>query len=167
MKMSYLAHEVELSKRHEEILGLRNTLLQQMENKLESQINEKKLQAVEFESVNERNASLLKDLEVAEKKLRTEMCTHLHPTVLTLETKYWASVEEHLPKWEQFLLGQTKSPVEVTYPRDKKSQKKDPQDKVTIKSSNLPPSATTCKTPPQFPPTQNQKRTKVHKKRIT
>ncbi|XP_041047868.1 uncharacterized protein C3orf14 homolog isoform X2 [Carcharodon carcharias] len=142
MKMSYLAHEVELSKRHEEILGLRNTLLQQMENKLESQINEKKLQAVEFESVNERNASLLK-------------------------TKYWASVEEHLPKWEQFLLGQTKSPVEVTYPRDKKSQKKDPQDKVTIKSSNLPPSATTCKTPPQFPPTQNQKRTKVHKKRIT
>ncbi|XP_078399762.1 centrosomal protein 15 isoform X2 [Cetorhinus maximus] len=142
MKMSYLAHEVELSKRHEEILGLRNTLLQQMENKLESQTNEKKLQAVEFESANERNASLLK-------------------------TKYWASVEEHLPKWEQFLLGQTKSPVEVTNPRDKKSQKKDPQDKVTIKSSNLPPSASTCKTPPQFPPTQNQKRTKVHKKRIT
>ncbi|XP_067907698.1 centrosomal protein 15 isoform X2 [Heterodontus francisci] len=60
MKMSYLAHEVELSKRHEEILSLRTALLQQMEDQLECQMNEKKLQAVEFELANERNTSLLK-----------------------------------------------------------------------------------------------------------
>ncbi|XP_078065647.1 centrosomal protein 15 [Mustelus asterias] len=164
--MAYLAHEVELSKRHEEILGLRTTLLQQMENQLESQTNEKKLQAVEFESAHERNMSLLKDLEIAEEKLRAGAHTHLHPNVLTLETKYWASVEEHLPKWEQFLLGKTKSPVEVTNPKHKKSQQEEPQEKVTIKSSILPSSASTSKTPTQSPHSEKQSRTKVYKKRI-
>ncbi|XP_067907700.1 centrosomal protein 15 isoform X3 [Heterodontus francisci] len=137
MKMSYLAHEVELSKRHEEILSLRTALLQQMEDQLECQMNEKKLQAVEFELANERNTSLLK-------------------------TRYWTSVEGQLPKWEQFLLGKTNSPVGVTNSRHKKSQKKEPQDKVTIKSSNLPPSAFAFKTPPQSPHSEKQKGTKAY-----
>uniref|UniRef100_UPI00398EBA7D centrosomal protein 15 n=1 Tax=Pristiophorus japonicus TaxID=55135 RepID=UPI00398EBA7D len=160
--MSYLAHEVKLSKRHEEILGLRTTLLQQMENQLEGQMNEKKLQAARFESANERNASLLKDLETAEENLRAGAHIHLHPTVSALETRYWASVEEQLPKWEQFLLGRTKSPVEVRNPKHKKSQKEAPRDKVTIKNINLPPSSA-FKPPPQSPHSEKQKRTKVHK----
>ncbi|XP_067907696.1 centrosomal protein 15 isoform X1 [Heterodontus francisci] len=162
MKMSYLAHEVELSKRHEEILSLRTALLQQMEDQLECQMNEKKLQAVEFELANERNTSLLKDLEIAEEKLRARAHMHLHPTVISLETRYWTSVEGQLPKWEQFLLGKTNSPVGVTNSRHKKSQKKEPQDKVTIKSSNLPPSAFAFKTPPQSPHSEKQKGTKAY-----
>ncbi|XP_067854934.1 centrosomal protein 15 [Heptranchias perlo] len=149
MKMSYLAHEVELSKRHEEILALRTTLLQQMKSQLEDQRNEKKLQSVESESATERNASLLKDLETAEENLRARAHVHLHPSVVTLETRYWASVEEQLPKWEEFLLGRTKSPVEVRNARHKKSQKEAPRDKLRIKNTNLPPSALTFKTPPQ------------------
>ncbi|XP_048403302.2 LOW QUALITY PROTEIN: centrosomal protein 15 kDa [Stegostoma tigrinum] len=137
METSYFAHEVELSKRHEEILGLRTTLLQQMEEQLESQANKKKLQAIEFESANERNRLLLTDLGVAEENLKARACTHLHPLFITLQTKYWTFVEEHLPKWEQFLLGQAESPVEVTNPKHKKSRMKKPQDKVTFESNSL------------------------------
>ncbi|EDL94138.1 similar to HT021 (predicted), isoform CRA_b [Rattus norvegicus] len=32
-------------------------------------------------------------------------------TMLSLETRYWASVEEHVPKWEQFLLGKALYPI--------------------------------------------------------
>ncbi|XP_072328453.1 centrosomal protein 15 isoform X1 [Scyliorhinus torazame] len=144
-------------------LGLRTMLLQQMENQLERQINEKNLQAVEFESANERNESILKDLEVAEDKLKVGARTHLHPTVLTLKMKYWASVEEHLPKWEQFLLGQTKSPIEVMNPWHKEAQKQE----LFIKSSSLPSSASNFKMPPQSPHSEKQKGTKAYKKRIT
>ncbi|XP_032892526.1 uncharacterized protein C3orf14 homolog isoform X2 [Amblyraja radiata] len=83
--MSYLAYEVELSKRHEKILGQRTALLQQMEEQLESQTKKKKLRAVKFESANERNALLLKDLEAAEDSLRVGLHTQLHPTVIALE----------------------------------------------------------------------------------
>ncbi|XP_043564151.1 uncharacterized protein C3orf14 homolog isoform X1 [Chiloscyllium plagiosum] len=165
MEMSYLAHEVELSKRHEEILGLRTTLLQQMENQLESQANKKKLQTIELKSANERNRLLLKDLGVAEENLKVRAGTHLHPSFITLQTKYWTFVEEHLPKREQFLLGQAESPVEVTNSKHKKSQKEKPQDNVTIESCNLPPLPSTFKTPPLSPHSKKQKRTKVSRKK--
>ncbi|XP_051873982.1 uncharacterized protein C3orf14 homolog isoform X2 [Pristis pectinata] len=164
MKMSYLAHEVELSKRHEKILGLRTALLQQMEDQFESQKNEKKMQAVKFESANERNALLLKDLEAAEKNLRAGVHVQLHPTVIALETKYWASIEEQLPKWEQFFPGRTKNPIEVRNARHKKSQNELLRDEDTIKNTNLPSPASTFKTPPQFPQSGKEKRMKAHKK---
>ncbi|XP_069795637.1 centrosomal protein 15 isoform X6 [Narcine bancroftii] len=85
MKMSYLAQELELGKRHEKILGLRTTLLQQMKGQCESQTNEKKLQVLKFESANERNALLLKDLEAAEETLKAGLHLQLDPTVIALE----------------------------------------------------------------------------------
>ncbi|XP_062924056.1 centrosomal protein 15 isoform X1 [Mobula hypostoma] len=162
MKMSYLAHEVELSKRHEKILSLRATLLQQMEDQLESQVKEKKLQAIKFESANERNKLLLKDLEAAEKNLRAGVHIQLHPAVIALETKYWASIEEQLPKWEQLFLGQTRNPVEVRNARHKQSQNELLQDKDTIQITNLPSPVSTFKTPPRFPQLWKQKK-QTHK----
>ncbi|XP_072136601.1 centrosomal protein 15 isoform X2 [Mobula birostris] len=139
MKMSYLAHEVELSKRHEKILSLRATLLQQMEDQLESQ-----------------------DLEAAEKNLRAGVHVQLHPAVIALETKYWASIEEQLPKWEQLFLGQTRNPVEVRNARHKQSQNELLQDKDTIQITNLPSPVSTFKTPPRFPQLRKQKK-QTHK----
>ncbi|XP_025054826.1 uncharacterized protein C3orf14 homolog isoform X4 [Alligator sinensis] len=83
---SYLAKEVQLARRHEEILSQRSVLLQQMENHLGNKETEKTWQAQAADAAYKRNAALL-------------------------NTVYWASVEEALPKWEQFLLGRAQTPV--------------------------------------------------------
>ncbi|KAG8523890.1 putative protein C3orf14 [Galemys pyrenaicus] len=83
-------------------------LLQQRENKFGDKNKEKIEKA---ETAFERNLCLLKDIETAEKSLQTRIHPILPPEVISLETLYWASVEEYIPKWEQFLLGRTPYPI--------------------------------------------------------
>ncbi|XP_007529227.1 centrosomal protein 15 kDa isoform X1 [Erinaceus europaeus] len=108
---SLIAQEIRLSKRHEEIISQRLMLLQQMQNKLEGQNKEKVSQIQAAEVAFERNRSLLKDIEAAERSLKTRIHPLLPPEVVSLETLYWASVEECIPKWEQFLLGKSPYPI--------------------------------------------------------
>uniref|UniRef100_A0A286YD67 Centrosomal protein 15 n=1 Tax=Mus musculus TaxID=10090 RepID=A0A286YD67_MOUSE len=90
---SLFTQEIHLSKRHEEILSQRLMLLQKMKNK--------------FGDENTERASLLQATETASRRnLRL-----LKPSMLSLETRYWASVEEHIPKWELFLLGRAPYPI--------------------------------------------------------
>ncbi|XP_040603511.1 uncharacterized protein C3orf14 homolog isoform X2 [Mesocricetus auratus] len=51
------------------------------------------------------------DIEAAEKSLETRLKPQPQPAVRSLEIRYWASVEEHVPKWEQFLLGRAPYPI--------------------------------------------------------
>ncbi|XP_075794588.1 centrosomal protein 15 isoform X2 [Pelodiscus sinensis] len=83
---SYLAQEVQLARRHDEILSQRSVLLQQMETHLGDKKTEKTLQMLAADAAYKRNTALL-------------------------NTLYWASVEESIPKWEQFLLGRAQTPV--------------------------------------------------------
>ncbi|XP_019360370.1 PREDICTED: uncharacterized protein C3orf14 homolog isoform X2 [Gavialis gangeticus] len=108
---SYLAKEVQLARRHEEILSQRSVLLQQMENHLGNKETEKTWQAQAADAAYKRNAALLNDIEAVEKKLQARAHQLPHPDIVKLETVYWASVEESLPKWEQFLLGRAQTPV--------------------------------------------------------
>ncbi|XP_059519079.1 centrosomal protein 15 kDa isoform X2 [Myotis daubentonii] len=85
---SLFAQEIRLSKRHEEIVSQRLKLLQQMESKFEDQNKEKAAQIQAAEAAFKRNLRLLKTL-------------------------YWASVEDYIPKWEQFLLGRAPYPIGV------------------------------------------------------
>ncbi|KAG5275247.1 hypothetical protein AALO_G00145250 [Alosa alosa] len=100
--------ESELSKKHEDILGKRAELLEQMEIQYQHQKVKKKQQSTMSKAAQERNAQLLGDIKTLEDKLR--MKQPLHPDVLTLETCYWASMEENLPEWEPFLLGRGPAP---------------------------------------------------------
>lgn len=102
--------ELELSKKHEDILGKRAELLEQMEIQHQHQKVKKKQQTTVSKAAQERNSQLLGDLKTLEDKLR--MKQPLHPDVLTLETCYWASVEEKLLEWEPFLLGRGPAPGE-------------------------------------------------------
>ncbi|XP_040425283.1 uncharacterized protein C3orf14 homolog isoform X5 [Cygnus olor] len=87
LKMSsYLAQEVHLARRHEEILSQRSVLLRQMETYLGDKKTKKTWQTQAADAARKRNAALL-------------------------NTLYWASVKESLPKWEQFLLGRAEAPV--------------------------------------------------------
>ncbi|XP_003363157.1 centrosomal protein 15 isoform X2 [Equus przewalskii] len=110
---SLFAQEIRLSKRHEEIVSQRLMLLQQMENKFGDQNKEKASQMQAAETAFKRNLSLLKDIEAAEKSLQTRIHPAPPPEVVSLETLYWASVEEYIPKWEQFLLGREPYPIGV------------------------------------------------------
>ncbi|XP_014648926.1 PREDICTED: uncharacterized protein C3orf14 homolog isoform X2 [Ceratotherium simum simum] len=110
---SLFAQEIRLSKRHEEIVSQRLMLLQQMENKFGDQNKEKASQMQAAETAFKRNLSLLKDIEAAEKSLQTRIHPPPPPEVASLETLYWASVEEYIPKWEQFLLERAPYPIGV------------------------------------------------------
>ncbi|XP_032215201.1 uncharacterized protein C3orf14 homolog isoform X2 [Mustela erminea] len=85
---SLFAQEIRLSKRHEEIVSQRLMLLQQMDNKFIDENKGKASQMQAAETALKRNLSLLMTL-------------------------YWASVEEYIPKWEQFLLGRAPYPIGV------------------------------------------------------
>nr|XP_020660639.1 uncharacterized protein C3orf14 homolog [Pogona vitticeps] len=110
---SYLAREVQLAKRHDEILSQRSVLLQQMESHLEDKEAEKAWQMQEAAAAHKRNVVLLNDIEVAEKRLQSREHLLLHPDTINLQTLYWAKVEESIPKWEPFLLGRTNAPLGV------------------------------------------------------
>lgn len=110
---SLFAQEIRLSKRHEEIVSQRLKLLQQMKSKFGDQNKDKASQIQAAETAFKRNLSLLKDIEAAEKSLQTRIHPLPPPEVVSLETLYWASVEDYLPKWEQFLLGRAPHPIGV------------------------------------------------------
>ncbi|XP_010896899.1 uncharacterized protein C3orf14 homolog [Esox lucius] len=106
--LSTQSEEVELSKKHEEILGKRAVLLLQMESLYKQQKCTRKQQVKMSHVAHERNAQLLQDLQKIENRLGTKQLPH--PDILTLETRYWASVEENIPEWERFLLGKGPHP---------------------------------------------------------
>ncbi|XP_062843016.1 centrosomal protein 15 isoform X2 [Trichomycterus rosablanca] len=115
--MASSAHdEVQLNKKHEEILGKRAVLLQQMENCYKQQKAKKKQQANMSQTARERNAKILEDCQKLKDRLRTRPL--LHPDVLSLQTQYWASVEQKLPEWESYLLGKGPAPVSDASPHE-------------------------------------------------
>ncbi|XP_069722090.1 centrosomal protein 15 [Phaenicophaeus curvirostris] len=108
---SYLAQEVHLARRHEEILSRRSELLRQMETYLGDKKTKKTWQTQAADTARKRNAALLNDIEAAGKRLQERVYLLPHPDTVKLETLYWASVKESLPKWEQFLLGRAEVPI--------------------------------------------------------
>ncbi|XP_037019292.1 uncharacterized protein C3orf14 homolog isoform X3 [Artibeus jamaicensis] len=88
-------------------------LLQQMKSKFGDKNKEKASQIQAAEAAFKRNLSLLKDIEGAEKFLQARIHPFPPPEVVSLETLYWASVEEYIPKWKQFLLGRVPYPIGV------------------------------------------------------
>ncbi|XP_035376375.1 uncharacterized protein C3orf14 homolog [Electrophorus electricus] len=104
--------EDQLSRKHEEILGMREALLQQMEVCYQQHKAKKRQQAVKSEAAHERNAKILEDFQKVETRLQTRPV--LHPDILTLQTCYWGSVEQKLPEWERHLLGKGKASVRDT-----------------------------------------------------
>ncbi|XP_004702466.2 uncharacterized protein C3orf14 homolog isoform X2 [Echinops telfairi] len=110
---SLFAREIRLSKRHEEIVSQRLALLQQMENKCGEQNTGKASQLQSMETAYKRNISLLNEIEAAERSLQTRNHPFPPPEVASLEARYWASVEEYIPKWKQVLLGKAPHPIGV------------------------------------------------------
>ncbi|XP_046756037.1 uncharacterized protein C3orf14 homolog isoform X2 [Gallus gallus] len=82
---SYLAQEVHLARRHEEILSQRSALLQQMETYLGDKKTKKTWQTQAADAARRRNAALLNDIEAAEKKLQERMYLLPHPDTVKLE----------------------------------------------------------------------------------
>ncbi|KAK2821046.1 hypothetical protein Q5P01_024005 [Channa striata] len=105
-----LPEDLELIEKHEQILEKRAELLEQMESRVEQLGILREQQAEASHAARRRNTSLLRDLKEIEDGLRVRKMPH--PTVLALETRYWASVEESIPSWEHFLLGKGPHPTD-------------------------------------------------------
>ncbi|KFZ65293.1 Uncharacterized protein C3orf14, partial [Antrostomus carolinensis] len=105
---SYLAQEVHLARRHEEILSQRSELLQQMETYLGDKKTKKAWQTQAADAAHKRNAALL---NVSFCIYQEPLYLLPHPDTVKLETLYWASIKESLPKWEEFLLGRAEVPI--------------------------------------------------------
>ncbi|KAL4655946.1 hypothetical protein GN956_G5498 [Arapaima gigas] len=106
---SHLPEEMELSKKHEEIVEQRMVLLEQMEGEFERLKSKKRHLEASSRGAQGRNGELLKDVQKLQNRLRSR--TFLHPDVVSLESRYWASVEEKIPEWELFLLGKGAPPT--------------------------------------------------------
>ncbi|XP_042355016.1 uncharacterized protein C3orf14 homolog isoform X2 [Plectropomus leopardus] len=128
-----LPEETELIEKHEEILGRRAELLQQMKSCREQLKIQRKQQVKESEAACHRNATLLQDLQKIEDRLGGRQLPS--PSLLALETRYWASVEESIPAWEHFLLG--KGPHPAPYPEQPPRRAK--QRRSNAKDQGLPP----------------------------
>ncbi|XP_053157619.1 uncharacterized protein C3orf14 homolog isoform X2 [Hemicordylus capensis] len=74
---------------------------------------EKTWQMQEADAAHKRNVVLLNAIEAAGEKLQSREHLLLHPDTVNLETRYWAKVEESIPKWEPFFLGRTQAPVGI------------------------------------------------------
>ncbi|XP_072506301.1 centrosomal protein 15 isoform X8 [Notamacropus eugenii] len=114
--MAYFAKEVQLTKKHEEILAQRLLLLEEMEKEHGGQKTEKKASYLKAAKLaNKRNQSLLNDIRTLEEKLEKNAHLQSQIEMVNLQTLYWASVEEQAPKWEPLVLGQAQYPLGVRY----------------------------------------------------
>ncbi|KAM4653925.1 centrosomal protein 15 isoform 2-T2 [Amazona ochrocephala] len=93
---SYLAQEVHLARRHEEILSQRSELLQQMETYLGDKKTKKTWQTQAADAAHKRNAALLNDIEAAEKKLQERVHLHPHPDTVKLEMSPSAAEQDSM-----------------------------------------------------------------------
>ncbi|KAM9533662.1 centrosomal protein 15 isoform 2-T3 [Guaruba guarouba] len=93
---SYLAQEVHLARRHEEILSRRSELLQQMETYLGDKKTKKTWQTQAADAAHKRNGALVNDIEAAEKKLQERVHLHPHPDTAKLELSPSAAEQDSM-----------------------------------------------------------------------
>ncbi|XP_053544958.1 uncharacterized protein C3orf14 homolog [Bombina bombina] len=137
---SYLSREVELSKRHEDIIAKRAELLQEMKIQHERQESQKTDNSQQTEAAHKRNQSILEDLQIAEQNLMQRVKSSPTPATITLESDYWDSIEKEIPKWEQFFLGKTQSPYHIKQTHLTKKKGIISQTMKTSRKDKLPPS---------------------------
>ncbi|XP_020504069.2 centrosomal protein 15 [Labrus bergylta] len=130
---SCLPEDIELIEKHEEILRRRAELLEPMESRRQQLKVMKRKQVEVCEAARARNTTLLQDLQKIEDRLRGRPLPR--PDLLALETRYWASVEESIPAWENFLLGKGPHPTDGPEQPPRRAKQKPS----TAKDRGLPP----------------------------
>lgn len=129
----YSSREAELQKLHEAITAENNKLSEEMKISDEQQDSYSHLS----EAAHRRNKALLRDFREAEKSLKRRSQVGPDGTIMKLASQYWKSVEQELPKWEQFLLGKSQLPFGMKHNQQKLKHSQTMQ---IPKRKNLPPS---------------------------
>ncbi|XP_073498857.1 centrosomal protein 15 isoform X2 [Phyllobates terribilis] len=123
-------------------LAEKNKLFEEMKFSDEQQESYSRLS----EAAHSRNQALLRDFRETEKSLRRRSQVTPSRSVLKLESEYWESVEQELPKWEQFLLGKSQLPFGMTQTQQRPRHSQTMQ---TPKRKTLPPSGCSPNTFPR------------------
>ncbi|XP_044157754.1 uncharacterized protein C3orf14 homolog isoform X1 [Bufo gargarizans] len=139
---SYSSREAELQKLRDALAAEKNTVLAEMKMSDEPQESHRQWS----EAAHGRNRALLQDLRKAEKTLRRRSQVAPNHAIMELESDYWKSVEQELPKWEQFLLGKSQLPFGM---KENQQKLKHSQTMQTPRRRNLPPSGCSSSTFPR------------------
>ncbi|KAE8612639.1 hypothetical protein XENTR_v10012922 [Xenopus tropicalis] len=142
----YFVTEAALRRRHKEIIAEQAKVQEEMKVQSEQHESERKMLDQRAESANERNQAILEDLQVLEQNLKRKSESCPDPFVLSLENKYWESVEKEIPKWERFLLGKAPSPFGVQQSQEKLNHSQTLQ---SPRKKDLPPSGAQAHTFPR------------------
>ncbi|XP_071983691.1 centrosomal protein 15 isoform X1 [Engystomops pustulosus] len=134
--------EAELRALHEAVIAERNTCLEEMDTRDGLPEGHSQLS----EAAHSRNQALLRDLREAEKSFKRSSNLGPNRNIVKLENRYWRSVEQELPKWEQFLLGKSQLPFGM---KENSQKLKHSQTMQTPKRTTLPPSGYSSKTLPR------------------
>ncbi|XP_075688507.1 centrosomal protein 15 [Rhinoderma darwinii] len=138
----YSSREAEILELREAITSEKNKLFEAMKIRDEQQESYVQLS----EAAHSRNQALLQDLREVEKSLKRRSQVGPNRTLMKMESHYWKSVEQELPKWEQFLLGKSELPFGMKHNQPKL---KHSQTMKTPKKKNLPPSGYSSNTFPR------------------
>ncbi|KAM3915755.1 centrosomal protein 15 isoform 1-T2 [Leptodactylus fuscus] len=138
----YSSREAELQELHEAIIAEKNKLLEAMESSDERPESYSQLS----EAAHTRNRALLRDVRKAEKSIKKRSQIGPNQSIVKLESNYWKSVEQELPKWEQFLLGKSQQPFGM---KQNQQKLKHSQTMEMPKRRNLPPSGYNSSTFPR------------------
>ncbi|KAG9483613.1 centrosomal protein 15 [Eleutherodactylus coqui] len=139
----FSSREAELQKLHEAIAAEKSKLLEEIRIREEQQEPSGQLS----EAAHSRNRALLHDLRKAEKSLKKRSQVAPSSTIMELESQYWKSVEQELPKWEQFLLGKSQSPLGMN--RNQQKPKGSQTLQTPKRENHLPPSGYSSSTFPR------------------
>ncbi|XP_073425905.1 centrosomal protein 15 [Dendrobates tinctorius] len=139
---SYSSRETELQTLHAAITAEKNKLFEDTMISDEQQESYSK----SSEAAQCRNQALLRDFRETEKSLRRRSQVGPSRSVMKLESQYWESVEQELPKWEQFLLGKSELPFGA---KEAQQQLRRSQTVQTPKRKTLPPSGCSSNTFPR------------------
>ncbi|KAM8930776.1 centrosomal protein 15 [Pelodytes ibericus] len=146
---SYLTREAELLKQHEAILIEKAKIQEEMKIQEDQHADARNILSLRADAAHSRNRSILQDLQMAEEKLKVMSRSSPHPTVITLEDRYWESIEEEIPKWEQFFLGKAHAPFGMMEKHLPKQKLKHSQTMQIPKVNELPPSGSNSRTFPR------------------
>ncbi|XP_069592021.1 centrosomal protein 15 [Ranitomeya imitator] len=136
------SREGELQTLHAAITAEKNKRFEDMMISDEQQESYSKLS----EAAHRRNQALLRDFRETEKSLRRRSRVPPNRSVVKLESQYWESVEQELPKWEQFLLGKSELPFGM---KQAQQGPRHSQTMQTPKRKTLPPSGCSSNTFPR------------------
>ncbi|XP_072164528.1 centrosomal protein 15-like [Diadema setosum] len=100
MDSGWLEREIELNRRHEEIVSRREQLLRKSYDNLDDRELFNSSLASQRNNALKRNKKLLQEIDMCKDGIQQSLGRPQSSELVTLKVKYWAMVDKELPAWK-------------------------------------------------------------------